>query len=115
MKHPVRSDFDAAVTEAGVNVTFKPTNSIYSFYRLAGSDDVARLGPVSLERVRHTGASAILRTTLLMKFKRWRSWSRQKSPRQRAKEGATFQDRSYVRHIGPPLLRLSPNRKRRTV
>jgi hypothetical protein len=53
MKHPVRSDFDTAVTEAGVTVTFKPTNSIYSFYRLADSDDVARLGPVSLERVRH--------------------------------------------------------------
>jgi len=57
MKHPVRSDFHTVVTEAGVTVTFKPTNSIYSFYRLADSDDVARLGPVSLERVRHTGAS----------------------------------------------------------
>jgi hypothetical protein len=57
MKHPVRSDFDTAVTEAGVNVTFKPTNSIYSFYRLAESEDVARLGPVSLERVRHAGPS----------------------------------------------------------
>jgi hypothetical protein len=39
-----------------LTVTFKPTNSIYSFYRLADSH-VARLGPVSLERVRHTGAS----------------------------------------------------------
>jgi hypothetical protein len=57
MKHPVRSDFHTVVTEAGVTVTFKPMNSIYSFYRLADSDDVARLGPVSLERVRHTGAS----------------------------------------------------------
>jgi hypothetical protein len=57
MKHPVRSDFDTAVTEAGVNVTFKPTNSIYSFYRLAESEDVARLGSVSLERVRHAGPS----------------------------------------------------------
>ena len=57
MKHPVRSDFDTAVTEAGVNVTFKPTNSIYSFYRLAGSEDIARLGPVSLERVQHAGPS----------------------------------------------------------
>jgi hypothetical protein len=56
MKHPVRSDFDTAVTEAGVNVTFKPTNSIYSFYRLAGSEDIARLG-LSLERVRHAGPS----------------------------------------------------------
>jgi hypothetical protein len=57
MKHPVRSDFDTAVTEAGVNVTFKPTNSIYSFYRLAESEDIARLGPVSLERVQHAGPS----------------------------------------------------------
>jgi hypothetical protein len=57
MKHPVRSDFDAAVTEAGVNVTFKPTNSIYSFYRFAGSEDVPRIGPVSKESVRHAGPS----------------------------------------------------------
>jgi hypothetical protein len=57
MKHPARSDFDTAVTEAGVNVTFKPTNSTYSFYRLAESEDIARLGPVSLERVRHAGPS----------------------------------------------------------
>jgi hypothetical protein len=57
MKHPVRGDFDTAVTEAGINVTFKPTNSIYSFYRLAESEDIARLGPVSLERVRHAGPS----------------------------------------------------------
>jgi|SRR4029077_8858301 len=54
MKHPARSDFDTAVTEAGVNVTFKPTKS---FYRLAESEDIARLGPVSLERVRHAGPS----------------------------------------------------------
>jgi hypothetical protein len=57
MKHPVRGNFDTAVTEAGVNVTFKPTNSIYSFYRLAESEDIARLGSVSLERVRHAGPS----------------------------------------------------------
>jgi hypothetical protein len=57
MKHPARSDFDTAVTEAGVNVTFKPTKSTYSFYRLAESEDIARLGPVSLERVRHAGPS----------------------------------------------------------
>ena len=57
MKHPVRGDFDTAVTEAGVNVTFKPTNSIYSFYRLAESEAVARVGPVSLGHVRHAGPS----------------------------------------------------------
>jgi hypothetical protein len=55
MKHPVESDFDTSVTEAGVTVTFKPTNSIYSFYRLADADDIARLGPVSPGRVRHAG------------------------------------------------------------
>jgi hypothetical protein len=57
MKHPGRNDFDSAVTEAGVTVTFKPTNSIYSFYRLAQSEDIARLGPVSPGRVRHAGPS----------------------------------------------------------
>jgi hypothetical protein len=43
MRHPVRSDFDTAMTDAGVNVTFKPTNSIYSFHRLPESGDVTRL------------------------------------------------------------------------
>jgi hypothetical protein len=55
MKHPVRSDFDAAVTEAGVNVTFKPTNSIYSFYRVADTNIIARLGPASFAGVQHEG------------------------------------------------------------
>jgi hypothetical protein len=55
MKHPVRSDYDTVVSEAGVRVTFKPTNSIYSFYRLAGSDDIARVGPVSYAGVQHAG------------------------------------------------------------
>jgi hypothetical protein len=57
MKHPVRNDFDPALTEAGVNITFKPTNSIYSFYRLPEREDVARLGPVSLGPVRRAGPS----------------------------------------------------------
>jgi hypothetical protein len=55
MKHPVESEFYTSVTEAGVTVTFKPTSSIYSFYRLADTDDIARLGPVSPGRVRHAG------------------------------------------------------------
>jgi len=46
MKHPVRSDFRSVVTEAGVSVTFKPTNSIYCFYRVTDTNDIARLGPV---------------------------------------------------------------------
>ncbi len=57
MNHPVRSDFATAVAATGVTVTFKPTNSIFSFYRLADSDDIARLGTVSLSGVRHAGAS----------------------------------------------------------
>jgi len=55
MKHPVESDFDTSVTEAGVTVTFKPTSSIYSYYRLADTEDIARVGPVSPGRVRHAG------------------------------------------------------------
>jgi hypothetical protein len=57
MKRPVRSDFDTTVTEAGVRVTFKPTNSIYSFLRLAGTHDIARVGPGSLRSVRHEESS----------------------------------------------------------
>jgi hypothetical protein len=57
IKHPVESDLEIAVSEAGVSVTFKPTNNIYSFYRLADTDDIARLGPVSLVPVRHAGPS----------------------------------------------------------
>src|ERR1700683_373700 len=56
MKHPVRNDFDTAVTEAGVTATFKPTNSIYSFYRLADGNGIASLGSVSPAGVRHAGA-----------------------------------------------------------
>jgi hypothetical protein len=55
VKHPTRSDFATVVTEAGVTVTFKPTNSIYSFYRLTGSDDIARFGPLALAGVQHAG------------------------------------------------------------
>jgi hypothetical protein len=55
MKHPLESEFHVAVFDSGVTVTFKPTKSIYSFYRLADSDDIARLGPVSLGHVRHAG------------------------------------------------------------
>lgn len=57
MRHPSRNDFAVAVTEAGVTVTFKPTGSIYSFYRLADGDDIARLGPVEAGNVRHAGAT----------------------------------------------------------
>jgi hypothetical protein len=55
MKHPVRNDFHVVVTEAGVSVTFKPTNSIYSFQRLADATDIARLGLASFAGVQHAG------------------------------------------------------------
>jgi hypothetical protein len=55
MKHPARSDFATVVTEAGVSVTFRPTNSIYTFYRLTAGEDVARLGPVAFAGVQHAG------------------------------------------------------------
>ena len=55
MKHPARSDFHTVVTEAGVSVTFKPTNSVYSFYRFADANDIARLGPISFAGVQHAG------------------------------------------------------------
>jgi hypothetical protein len=57
MKHPVRSDFDTTVTEMGVSVTFKPTNSIYSFVRLPDAHDIARVGPVSPGSTPHGGPS----------------------------------------------------------
>jgi hypothetical protein len=55
MKHPARSDFATVLTEAGVSVTFKPTNSIYTFYRLTAGEDVAHLGLVAFAGVQHTG------------------------------------------------------------
>ena len=48
MKHPLRSDFDTAVTAAGVNITFKPTGSI-------GTNDLASLGSVSFADVSFAG------------------------------------------------------------
>ena len=53
MKHPARSDFDTLVTEAGVRVTFTPTNSIYVFYRLRDPRNIERVGPVSFVGVKH--------------------------------------------------------------
>lgn len=57
IKHPTEADFDAQVSTSGVVVTFKPTKSIYTFYRLADPDDIARHGPISPEAdgIRHAG------------------------------------------------------------
>ena len=52
IKHPRISDFDTFVTKAGVNVTFKPTNSTYIFHRRG---DTAYIGAVSYVGVEHAG------------------------------------------------------------
>jgi hypothetical protein len=54
MKHPTPSDFTVDVSEAHVSVVFKPSESHYSFGRLADPDDIARYGPLSRSpSVRH--------------------------------------------------------------
>ena len=77
MKHPFRSDFHTVVTEAGVSVTFKPTNSIYCF---AGSalPTTLRVLALSYSQASNT-RDAIPKTTPPMKFKTWRSALRQNS------------------------------------
>ena len=58
MKRPATEDFQVDVREAGVEVTFKPTDSHYSFRLLADPQDIARLGKVDPEpRGRHGGPS----------------------------------------------------------
>jgi len=47
MKHPTPSDFLVEVKEAYVSVIFKPSDSHYSFGRLADPEDIARYGPLS--------------------------------------------------------------------
>ena len=42
MKHPTASDFAVEVSEANVSVIFKPTDSHYTFGRLADPEDIAR-------------------------------------------------------------------------
>jgi len=42
MKHPTPSDFIVNVEESNVSVIFKPSDSYYSFGRLADPDDIAR-------------------------------------------------------------------------
>ena len=52
MEHPTPSDFIVEVEEGHVSVTFKPTDSSYSFGRLADPEDIARHGPLSLRKTR---------------------------------------------------------------
>jgi hypothetical protein len=60
MKQPTEEDFTVVeVLESGVTVLFEPTQSFYTFYRLADPKDIKRFGPVSPEPdgVRHAGPS----------------------------------------------------------
>jgi hypothetical protein len=54
IKMPHETDFDVHVAEAAINVVFKPTESHYSYRRLADDEDHARYGRVEREPlVRH--------------------------------------------------------------
>ena len=58
MKQPTEDDFTVVqVLESGVTVLFEPTQSFYTFYRLADPDDIKRFGLVSPEPdvARHAG------------------------------------------------------------
>jgi hypothetical protein len=57
MRYPVETNFQTRVTDGGVEVTFTPTNSIITYYRLVNSKDIAKHGPVSLASIRHAGPS----------------------------------------------------------
>ncbi len=61
MKQPTKDDFIVDVLEGGggVTVLFEPTQSYYTFYRLADPNDIKRFGPLSPEpdNVRHAGPS----------------------------------------------------------
>jgi hypothetical protein len=43
----MEADFDVQIREGGVDVTFRPTESNYSYGLLVDPDDIARLGPLS--------------------------------------------------------------------
>jgi hypothetical protein len=51
IRRPVESDFHTVVAKTGLSVTFKPTNSTYSF--VTDNPVIARLGTISLMGVRH--------------------------------------------------------------
>jgi hypothetical protein len=48
---PLKNDFHTVVKKTGLSVTFKPTNSTYSF--VTDNPVIARLGPVSFIGVQH--------------------------------------------------------------
>jgi hypothetical protein len=60
MKQPIETDFKIETLDAAVVVTFSPTKSYYTFYRLADPKDIERFGPVMPEpdNIRHAGPTA---------------------------------------------------------
>ena len=60
MKQPTDGDFtvDVLARGGGVTVLFKPTQSYYTFNRLADPKDIKRFGPLSPDgSVRHAGST----------------------------------------------------------
>jgi hypothetical protein len=58
MKQPAESDFEVEVSEAAVEVIFKPTSSHYTFSRFVDRRDILEFGPLSPDpRIRHAGPS----------------------------------------------------------
>jgi hypothetical protein len=54
MKQPTPKDFTVEASEAGIIVTFTPTESIYSYFWLADQSDIQSVGPISSDyKVRH--------------------------------------------------------------
>ena len=63
MKQPIESDFDVRNHDAGVDVTFKPTESQYSFVLL---EDRRSLSPRASVRHGKTGDTGILAILAIM-------------------------------------------------
>ena len=58
IRRPVERDFEVVCQESTVEVTFKPTSSLYTFNVLVEQKDIARWGPLSLGySVRHAGVT----------------------------------------------------------
>jgi len=55
MKVPTDADFEIQVQESGVNVTFIPTQSHYSYNFVRDPEDIAHCGALSLGHERHAG------------------------------------------------------------
>jgi hypothetical protein len=57
MRRPTDVNFRTAVSDAAVTVTFEPTKSTYTFYRLADPDDINQHGPIMSEpdNIHHGG------------------------------------------------------------